>query len=81
MLEVVRMSLGIKDDEHAEAEREIQRETYRDALRLAWSTGVLSSEDSKAIENLRSLFGVNADEQRALEAEVQEEARGKNNGA
>jgi hypothetical protein len=75
------MSLGITDDEHAEAEREIQLASYREALRLAWSSGVMSPDESQALENLRTLFAIHTDEQRAVEAEVLEAMRGKDNGA
>ena len=80
MLEVVRMSLGISDEEHTAAEREVQREAYGDALHLAWTSGVLSGDDSSALENLRKLFGICTDEQRAMEAEILSEFRGKGDG-
>ena len=80
MLDVVRMSLGIADEEHTAAEREVQREAYSDALRLAWTSGVLSADDNPALENLRKLFGICTDEQRAMEAEILNEYRGKGDG-
>lgn len=80
MLDVVKMSLGITDVEHAEAEREIQRETYGEAIRLAWSSGAVTGEESPALENLRRLFGISTPEQLSMEQEILNEYLRKDNG-
>jgi hypothetical protein len=68
MLDVVRRSLTISDSEHAVLEREVQLETYTEALRTAWKSGIIMADDAKTHENLRILFGVNLDQHLVIEA-------------
>jgi hypothetical protein len=75
MLEVVRLSLGISDGEHTATEREVQLETYTEALQAAWRAGVLTPEDTRTHENLRQLYGVSLEEHLVIEAGILRELR------
>jgi len=76
MLEVVRLSLGIEESEHALVEREVQVEAYTEALRAAWRAGVLTAEDARASENLRQLYGVSMEEHLVIETGVRKAMSG-----
>jgi tetratricopeptide (TPR) repeat protein len=68
MLGVVRRSLTISDSEHALLEREVQLETYTEALRMAWKSGIITANDAKTHENLRTLYGVSMEQHLVIEA-------------
>ena len=76
MLEVVRLSLGIEESDHAIVEREVQVDAYTEALQAAWRSGVLTAEDTRASENLRQLYGVSTDEHLLIEANVRKSMSG-----
>jgi hypothetical protein len=75
MLDVVRVSLGVQEDEHVLLEREVRHETYRDALRSAWRSGLITIDDTTASENLRRLYGISKEDHIVIEAAVTTELR------
>jgi hypothetical protein len=76
MLEVVRLSLGIPDTEHELVEREVQLEAYTEALQSAWKSGLVAIDDEQTNENLRQLYGVSAEDHRAIQAGLLSSGRG-----
>ncbi len=70
MLDVVRVSLGVQEDEHALLEREVRLEVYREALRSAWKSGLVTMDDPAASSNLRKLYGISNDEHLVIEAAI-----------
>ena len=75
MLEVVRASLGIPEDEHRNTTHEVQIESYTEALRAAWGSGALSVDDVTTKEHLRKLFAISEDEHRLVEATLRTEMK------
>jgi hypothetical protein len=75
MLDVVRVSLGVQEDEHALLEREVRLETYREALRSAWKSGLITSDDLSTGENLRKLYGLGKEDHLVIEAAVMNEMK------
>ena len=73
ILEVVRVSLGVKEEEHVMLERDVQIETFKDALRSAWRSGIISSSDDVTHENLRKLYGITPDECLPIKVDVMRE--------
>jgi hypothetical protein len=66
MLEVVRISLGIADGEHEILQREVQLESYAEALQSAWKNGLISPDDESTHEKLRQLYDVSLEDHRAI---------------
>ena len=75
MLDTVRRSLGIEDGDHVKLEREAQLESYSEALRSAWKSGIISSDDAVTHENLRQLYAISKDEHLTIEAGVLQELK------
>ena len=75
MLETVRLSLGLEETEHALVEREVQLETYTDALRSAYQSGIVTRDDASTHENLRQLYGITMEEHQVIETEVLRELK------
>ena len=75
MLEVVRRSLAVGEDDHAKLEREVQLEAYTDALRSAWKSGIISTDDIDTHENLRQLYGMGREEHLVIEAGILQELK------
>jgi hypothetical protein len=75
MLEVVRLSLGIAEGEHAIVEREVQIETYTEALLSAFRSGVLTRDDKRTQENIRQLYGVSKEDHLVIEAGIMKDLR------
>ena len=75
MLDVVGRSLGITDADHIVLEREVQLESYAEALRSAWKSGIIDTDDTKTHENLRNLYGVTLDQHHAIEPGVLRDVR------
>jgi hypothetical protein len=75
MLEVVRASLGIPEEEHRKATHEVQIESYTEALRAAWGSGALSVDDVTTKEHLRKLFAITEEEHRSVETTLRAEMK------
>ena len=75
MLDSVRLALDIEETEQALVEREVQIETYTEALRSAYRSGIVKKEDASTHENLRQLFGMTLEEHEVIEGEVLREVK------
>jgi hypothetical protein len=70
MLEVVRISLGVPDTEHEIMEREVQLESYAEALQSAWKNGLVAPDDESTNEKLRQLYGISLEDHRAIQTSL-----------
>ena len=75
MLDVVRRSLAVTDDEDAKLVREVQVEAYTEALRSAWKAGIITNDDIDTDANLRQLYGIGREEHLVIEASVLHEIK------
>jgi hypothetical protein len=60
-------------------EREVQLETYTEALQAAWKAGVISGYDTRTHEGLRQLYGISLEEHMVIEAGIPKDLK-KNGG-
>ena len=75
MLDVVRLSLGIPENEHKKIEHDIRVETYTEALRAALRSGAMSADDVSTVEQLRKLFSISKDEGRTIQESLKVELK------
>jgi len=81
MLDVVRLSLGIPESEHRKIEHEVQVETYTEALRAAWKSGAMSTDDLSTVEQLRKLFSISREEDSTIQSAIKSELGGDGRGS
>jgi tetratricopeptide (TPR) repeat protein len=75
MLDVVRRSLIIGDADHFLLERDVQLETYTEALRSAWKSGIITADDVATHENLRNLYGITMEQHLSIEPNIMRELK------
>ena len=75
MLEVVRRSLAVDEDDDARLSREVQLEAYTEALRSAWKAGIISGDDVDTHENLRQLYSIAKEDYLVIEAGILQELK------
>lgn len=68
MVKVVRLSLGISDEESRVLEHEAQADAYREAVRSAAKTGIVRLDAEQTLEPMRQVFGLAPEEGRHIEA-------------
>ena len=70
MLDVARVSLGINDNDHTILQRQVQMETYREALEMALEASLLEIDDVDAIDGIRSKYDVDTKAHEAIIASL-----------
>ena len=73
LLDTLRKSLGIDNDQHSSLEQEIQLEIYLEAIVEGWKDGAITPEDSEKLDVLREKFSISAEEHLRLEKQVRRE--------
>jgi hypothetical protein len=73
MLDVVRLSLGIPVAEHRKIEHNVRVESYLEALRAAWKSGAMATDDLSTVEQLRKIFSITKDEDEAIQSALKTE--------
>ncbi len=81
MIEVIRLSLGISDEDRDSLEKEIRAECYADAFRSAQRNGIVVADDEHALAPLRQVFDLQTDEARQIEADVLRETETRTSSA
>jgi len=73
LIESLRHSLQVTQDEHSSLEPAVKSESYAGALRTAWQDGTLSPEEVTHLEILRGELVISADEHLASEQKIRRE--------
>jgi len=76
MLDVVRLSLGVGEEEHMQTERMAQLDAYAEALRSALKSGEIGLRDESAQEHLWTLFALTREDHTAILASIRPEIDG-----
>ena len=73
LLQTLRKSMGISDEEHASLEQEVRLEIYLYAIVECWKNGSLTPQDLERLDALREKFNISAEEHMRLEKQVRQE--------
>jgi len=73
LLQTLRKSMGISDEEHESLEQEVRLEIYLYAIVDCWKNGSLTAQDLDRLDTLREKFNISAEEHMRLEKHVRQE--------
>jgi hypothetical protein len=73
LLQSLRKSLGISEEEHNSLEQEVRLEIYIYAIADCWKHGALTADDLDRLDTLREKFKISAEEHMRLEKQVRQE--------
>jgi hypothetical protein len=73
LLQTLRKSLGISEEEHNSLEQEVRLEIYLYAIIDCWKRGALTADDLDRLDTMREKFNISAEEHMRLEKQVRQE--------
>ncbi|MFZ1976597.1 MAG: response regulator [Bacteroidota bacterium] len=73
LLQSLKISFSLTDEEHAVAERDVRVRTYIETIRRLYQLPQQSEEDFAHLKNLRKLFGISDEEHKKLVKRVKKE--------